>query len=308
MTLPGPLYPPALRPGDTIGIVALSSHFPREKTDEAEAFLRQQGFNVVFHPQTEKRHGQFAGTPQDKLAALHDYIRNPAIHAIFSMVGGNGAIHLLDGIDYGLIADHPKILLGFSDATVLLNAVTARTGLVTFHGPTLSRFAHIGQGARQCVDMLTGQSAALDWPALRFLRGGSMQGPLIGGNLSMAQTLIGTDYLPSPDGAILLIEDINDHLSRYDRMIGHFRQAGILSRLNGIVIGQFLNSQDNPDRPFGFSIEDIVLAHTEKTGTPLATGAPVGHGAELWTLPLGAQIRIEGAKATLPHAPVRLQR
>lgn len=286
------IYPAALKSGDTIGIIAPSSVYDVALLQPAIEFLTSKGFKVVFHPQTTLQNGQFAGTPEDKANALHDYFKDPDIKAIFCTCGGNGAIHLLDKIDYNLIEQNPKILMGFSDITALLNAISAKTGLITFHGPTLTRIDKIKpEWPEQMLALLNGSTGNIELSDSTYLKNGTVEGRLFGGNLSVLQTLIGTPYAPDLNNAILFIEDINDHLSRYDRMIGHMKQAGWLDNISGIILGEFLQSQDNAERPFGFSIEGII--QNQVTNRPILTNAPIGHGERLCTLPIGAKLSLK---------------
>jgi muramoyltetrapeptide carboxypeptidase len=172
--------------------------------------------------------------------------------------------------------------MGFSDSTALLNAITTQTGLVTFHGPMLISYKMIDKKWwDNSFDILEGKSnqIKIDTPT-------EFKGPLYGGNLAVLQTLIGTAYAPNLDQAILIFEDINEHISRYDRMIAHMRKAGWLEKLQAIILGEFLNPQDNKERPFGFTIEQIIKNNAPDT--PLITNAPFGHGNNLCTLPIGA--------------------
>ena len=285
MNQPASIYPKALKKGDTIGVIAPSSAWDVDLLAPATSFLEDAGFKVVLHPQTKLKHYQFAGTPEDKLEALHDYFADSDIDAIFCTCGGNGIIHYLDQIDYNLIKQNPKIFMGFSDITLLLNAIYSQTSLVTFHGPTLTTISRFGDKWRQdMLDVLTGQKSTFKMDT----KGVEMEGTLIGGNLSVMQALIGTPYAPNLKGAILMLEDINDHLSRYDRMIAHMKQAGWLKNLNGIILGEFKNSKDNPERPFGYDIMDMIQNHAPDT--PVITNAPIGHGENLCTLPIGAKV------------------
>lgn len=283
------LYPAPLKKGDTIGVIAPSSVYDVTQLTQATEYLKEQGFEVVFHPQTTLDNNQFAGTPDDKVAALHDYFSDPDIDAIFCTSGGNGAIHLLDKIDFDLIKINPKIFMGFSDITLLLNAIYAQTGLITFHGPTLSRMQKIDSvWLDQMIGTLMGITDSIE------IEADDMEGTLLGGNLSVMQALIGTPYAPDMAGALLLLEDINDHLSRYDRMIAHMRQAGWMKNLNGVIGGEFLNSLDNSDRPFGLSIEDIIKLNAPHT--PSGFKAPFGHGQNLCALPIGAKASLKNNK------------
>ena len=290
MNQPTPIYPHALKQGDKIGIVAPSSHYDAPLLNDAKKLFENKGFELVFHPQTKERYGQFAGTPAQRAEAIHDYFKDDSIKAIFCLSGGNGAIHLLDLLDYGLIKANPKVFIGFSDATILLNAISAKTGLTTFQGPSFARAVKIEpQWQEQMFATLMGQSSEI-----KINSNENFTGMLYGGCLSPFQALLGTPYAPDMDKAVLMLEDINDHLSRYDRMIGHMKQAGCFKNLSGIILGEFLNALDNEERPFGFTIDQIVA--NSAPNTPLVTNAPFGHGDNLCTLPIGAEITLKNDK------------
>jgi muramoyltetrapeptide carboxypeptidase len=291
MTRRAPIYPDPLKPGDTIGVIAPSSIHDVNMLTPATEFLESKGFKVEIHPQASMTHGQFAGTPEDKAKAIHDYFENPDIRAIFCTRGGNGAVHLLDKLDYDLIARNPKIFIGFSDITALLHAMNVKTGLITYHGPVLACLSRPNPANRiesrwvdHMLGVLTGQEYTLDIGGDKDIEA---EGTIYGGNLSVFQTLIGTPYAPDMDKAILFLEDCNDHLSRYDRMCGHLKQAGWFDNLSAVLIGEFLQTQDNPERPFGFTIEEIIREKAPQV--PCLTGVPIGHGLKLCTLPIGAK-------------------
>jgi muramoyltetrapeptide carboxypeptidase len=280
--------PPSLKQGATIGIIAPSSYYDKEEFSASIALIEKRGYKIVFHEQVDSKHNQFAGTPEEKITALHDYFKDPNIDAIFTLVGGNGALHLLDKIDYTLIKQNSKILMGFSDITALLNALSSQIGLVTYHGPTIASFSKIApEDIDQCFDLLTNQTLNAPIPTNIHT-----EGLLYGGNLSVLQALIGTDYAPPVDqDLILFIEDTNDHLSRYDRMIAHMKLAGWFKNVKAILIGEFLKSQDNPERPFGMTIEEIVKTHVPDV--PVISDLPIGHGERLITLPIGAKVLLK---------------
>ncbi len=294
MTRPAPIYPKALKHGDTIGVVAPCGIYDLKKLSMAVEFLEKNGFNVLFHPQTQEKYGLMAGTPQMRADAINDYFKNSEIDAIFCTCGGNGAIHLLDLLDYDAIQQNPKIFIGFSDITILLNAIHARTGLITFHGPTLSRIKKLQpHWNNQMLQILMGEIDHIGLPGEDH-KDVHAAGFLFGGNLSAMQTLIGTPYAPDMSDSVLILEDINDHLSRYDRMLGHMRQSNWLKLCNIIILGKFLKSLDNHDRPFGFDIEEIV--ENNAPSTPIVKNAPIGHGERLCTLPIGAEVVLKNNK------------
>ncbi|MEM8833465.1 MAG: LD-carboxypeptidase, partial [Pseudomonadota bacterium] len=282
------IYPPALQKGDTIGIIAPCSHYDAPLLKEAEELFTSRGYKIFYHDQIHKRHGQFAGTSNERAAALNEVFANPDVKAVMPIAAGNGAIHILDKIDYNLIKENPKIFIGFSDVTTLLHAINTKTGLVTFHGPTFARSVRISQKWQDHLfGVLEGRVDSLDLDTDHIL-----QGKLLGGCLSTLQSLIGTPYEPDTSNALLFLEDLNDHLSRYDRMLGHMRQAGWLKDLQAILLGDFLETKDSEDRPFGFTIEESVkMVLPEKT--PIISKFPVGHGDDLATLPIGANAALK---------------
>jgi len=251
------IYPPALKKGDKIGIVSPAGWHDMDKLAPAIKWLEQY-FEVIIHEQNSFRHGQFAGTPQQRANALHDYFKDDLIKAIFCTRGGNGTVHLLDLLDYNLIKQNPKILIGFSNITTLLNAVYARTSLVTFHGPMLVSVPNRikPEWAQQMIDVLTGKSNKVSINTAI-----QMSGRLLGGNLSDMQSLIGTPYAPDLKNAVLMLEDINEHTSR------------------------------ESENPFGFTIEEIIANNAPNTA--LAGNSPIGHGDNLCTLPIGAEITLK---------------
>ena len=279
-------FPPPLQNGDTIGVIAPSCKWDTNKILETIQSIEARGYKVELHPQTQLSSNQFAGTTADKLSALHDYFQNPDIKAIFCLVGGNGALHLLDKIDYGIIKQNPKIFMGYSDITALLHAIYSQTQLVTYHGPVMSNMERLAkEDINQCFECISGNTLEIELGKKSDL---NAEGILIGGNLSMLQALIGTSYSPSIEkDNILLIEDIGDHLSRYDRMIAHMKLGGWFKNTKAILLGEFVNTKDNPDRPFGFTMEEVLKMHAPHV--PIIPNVPVGHGKRLITLPIGAK-------------------
>ena len=254
--------------------------------------MEEQGYNVFVHPQTLSRHNQVAGTAEEKANALNELFANPDVKAIFSSRGGNRASTMLSGIDFSLIKKNPKILIGYSDLTILLNSIYQQIGLVTYHGPL---FRELPKHAdyNQMIDVLSGQIEPIDLSGCTALKQGDAEGTLIGGNLSVFQGLLGTKYMPDMNGAILMLEDVADHISRYDRMFCHLKNAGILNQISGLIVGAFTDVKDNEDRPFGFSLEDIILEHMEGIDIPILMDVPFGHADKLITLPIGASASLK---------------
>lgn len=274
--------------------MAPSGYVTPEDLAPGITLLESLGFSVFVHPQTFFRDRQSAGTPEQKVAALHALWADSDIHGIIAAGGGNRALHLVPMLDYALIRARPKAFVGYSDVTALLNAITAHTGLVTLHGPML-------KGIRS-DDALTPLLAALggsmhepDMTQARVLRPGVAQGPMIGGNLSIVQYLAGSADFPSPEGAILFLEEVNEELSKIDRMLLHLRRTGVLGAVSGLVLGGFDRLYET-GRPFGFTLEDLVSEHMRGTAGPIVMGAPFGHVGPCQTVPVGGMARLEAGE------------
>lgn len=295
MTTPSPIYPPALKKGDTIGIMSTSCWVNEHDILKAQSFIEAQGYKTFIHPQTTHQLNQSAGTSEEKAAAFNELIATPSIKAIIGSRGGNRASTMLDKIDFNAIKQNPKIIMGYSDLTILLNSIYKETGLITFQGPLFRELpTHLDYD--HMIGVLSGTTNELDLNNANTLKAGEAQGTLIGGNLSVFQGLIGTPYMPEIDGAILILEDIADHISRYDRMFCHLKNTGILSKISALIIGSFSDMKDSEKNPFGFSLEDIILEHTKGLDIPILTNAPFGHDTQLCTLPIGADCTLKNGK------------
>ena len=293
------IAPPSLQLGDTIGVMATSCWLEEQELLDTKQFVEEHGYQVYIHPQATHRLNQSAGSAEEKLNAFHDLIRNPDVKMIMSARGGNRASTFLGGIDWNLVKQNPKILIGYSDMTSLLNAAYVRTGLITYHGPVFRELPTRGEDLQQMLSLLSGEATAIPLGnTIKTLKGDpeNVTGTLHGGNLSLLQTMIGTPNEPDMTGSILFIEDVGDHLSRYDRMLAHLRLAGWFEKISGLIVGDFTNVQESEGRPFGFTLEDILLEHSEGYDFPIMTGAAFGHGDNLPTFAIGQALRWENSQ------------
>ena len=286
--------PPPLKPGDTIGVRAPPSRVANEDLQTATGALTTRGYKVFIHPQCHETDRQSAGTTAQKIAALHDLALNPDIKAVFFAVGGNRALHMLDGIDYSILKKNPKIYMGFSDNTALLNAITAKTGIVTYHGPVFKRIPVTPQ-ADFDLAVLEGREKSIPLDNLAILREGRARGTLFGGNLSLIRAMKNSD-LPKGEGSILFLEDIREEYSKVDRELCALRRDGLFDRLGGIIFGQFSAMQDTGSTPFGFTLEDIIREHTEELNIPVFMTSSFGHEIHTnYVMPIGAQAEIDSS-------------
>jgi muramoyltetrapeptide carboxypeptidase len=291
------MKPSALKPGDTIGVMAPSSYVEKDDIEKSKTALEKKGYKVFVHPQTYERENQSAGTHLQKTLALQGLWQREDIKAIWAAGGGNRALHLIKSINFDAMKKKPKILVGFSDATVLLNAVYAHTDLPTFHGQVFKNVHKYGQ-LDELLDLLAGKAISMPQENAKIIQDGKAEGVLVGGNLSMFTCL--PTVLPGEfwkDG-ILFLEDVNEEASRIDRAILHLKNLGVLKSVKGIVFGQLEKTQET-GRPFGYNLEDIIREHTQDLGIPVVMNAPFGHGGVLHPLPIGIKAKLKAEKGKI---------
>jgi muramoyltetrapeptide carboxypeptidase len=307
-----------------IGIVALSSVVPPVEFSKGVEHLRDSGFVVIVHPQVTSRHWLHAGADEDRAAALFEFARDESIDAVWCARGGYGAAKLLPILDR-LTAERgvpaaKKLLVGYSDVTVMHEYVRARWGWSTLHAamPAASNFASLPPQDWAATLAAVRREPSIDWPwatsPLRWLTpppAQPIEAPLIGGNLSLWQTLAGTPYAPPRRPHILFLEDLGEKFYKLDRMMTHLAQAGMLDTCVALVLGDFTDCSDEsqtcaaadpaaprqPLRPtydYDDLLREVFLAVAARQGLPVAIGLPVGHGPHFAPLPLGARYRLSG--------------
>ncbi len=309
------IKPAALRPGDTIAIVAPAGPLERERIELAARRLRELGFVVRLPADICRRRGYLAGDDHTRAAELMAAFADPQVRAIFPGTGGYGTTRILDLLDYGLIRRNPKVLIGFSDITALHVAIHQRTGLVTFHSPV----PMWGLGSRENLDPLAaryfwralrgpgpdepaadGAGYSLQAPpgSFRTIAGGVARGRLTGGNLSLLAALMGTPYEIQTDGAVLFLEDVGEEPYRIDRYLSQLRLAGKLDHLAAVVLGRF--SRCKPDEPErSLTLEQVFDDYFADLGVPVLAGFPVGHVRQNVTLPYGVLVEVDADAGTL---------
>ena len=289
------MKPGALGKGDRIGIIAPGGPVTRDELDAGMRFLESRGHSIVSGSHLYDSRGYLAGDDEDRLEDLHGMFRNPEVKAILCARGGYGTLRLLDKIDYPLIRRNPKIVAGYSDITALLLALHKMSGLVTFHGPLVKDLAANDNRNMASLLDLMGSPDPLEWDlqGALCLRPGRAVGPLLGGNLTLLCHLVGTPYMPSFKGAILVIEDRGESLYRIDRMLTHLHLSGLLQDLAGLVAGQFEDCGD------ASAISDLLEDATSRPGIPVVAGLPLGHGRTNLPLPLGLKASLDTDGMTL---------
>ena len=286
--------PPALRPGDRIGVSAPAGPVRRDALEAGLAYLRARGFEPVLGDHIDGRLGYLAGTDADRMADLNALLAHPDLRAIWFARGGYGSGRIIDRLDLKPLLAHPKALIGYSDLTVVMAAARHVAGIVTYYGPMVSDL-----GDRSRFDeaslwvALSGGGGNIEhrFAAGSVLRPGRGEGPLVGGCLSLLVSLLGTPWEIDTDGAILFWEEVNEEPFRIDRMLGHLRHAGRLERLKGMVVGRLVGCEPR-DPAAALSIADILQAQLRGTDYPVLIDLPAGHADGKITLPLGWTARL----------------
>jgi muramoyltetrapeptide carboxypeptidase len=279
----------------------------RDDLTRAESLCRALDYEPVMGSNAANRYGYLAGSDDQRLADLNAALNDPAIDAVWCLRGGFGVTRIIDRVDFEALARRPKPLVGYSDITALLNAAVRVVQVVTFHGPVarasmpaFSRW-HF-ERVLACAEPAGRLGRIPDRPDVLVpeenrivsLRPGTAEGPLVGGNLSLLQCLLGTAWAPNLEGAILFLEDVGEDLYRIDRMLAHLRSAGALSGLAGVMAGRFSElKRHTNDGALG--LDDVLSSYLLPLGVPAAYGFPVGHIKEQWTLPLGVRARLDAA-------------
>jgi muramoyltetrapeptide carboxypeptidase len=296
------LIPAPLLPGGTIGICAPSGPVQPERLEKAISELRAEGYTVVTSPSVFSQYGLFAAPDSVRAAELEEMFSRRDVDAVFCTRGGVGASRLLDVLDTARLAASHKPFLGFSDVTALQWLLHKRHRFVSFQGPLAVEWdGSISERTRRrAFSVLAGQSNAdllgdLPRDDVQVLRGaGRMAGHLMPGNLTMICTLLGTPYLPDLTGAVLVIEDVNEPLYRVDRMLFHLRNAGILSKLSGLLAGELCASKEDTE-----AVKASLLDACRGTDYPIVSGLPFGHGPERVTLPVGLPVAVDAGSMTI---------
>ncbi|MEP7234650.1 MAG: LD-carboxypeptidase [Ignavibacteriota bacterium] len=303
----------ALQPGDTIGIIAPASAPQIEsKITRSVRYFERLGFNVEIGKHIYKPRGYLAAKDSQRLEDLHAMFRNKAIRAIFFIRGGYGTIRLLPEVDYELIKRNPKIIVGYSDATALFNAIYAKTGLESmFFGPMagVDIWKNFDPFAEESMwKALTSTKPLGKLPSdkgeiisLRRKKFVPVTGKLMGGNLAVFSSIMGTPFVPDMKDRILLFEDIAERPYKIDRYLAQLRAAGILSRAKAVLLGQFCDCE--PEKGDGsLSIEEVFHDYFDKLNIPVLMNLPSGHIPRQWTLPMAANYRINGKNISITES------
>jgi muramoyltetrapeptide carboxypeptidase len=301
-------HPKALKSGDTIGIISpATSVTDPDQLAKAEEALKYFGLTAKFGKNVLKGTGYKTRTVDERLDDLHSMFADKDVSAVFCLRGGYGSAQLLDKIDYDLLRKNPKIFLGYSDITAMHIAINKLSGLITFHGPVLlSGFSNytVDYFRKALFDTKpigkisnpdTKSGIRLIHPT-RTIRSGKAAGKLIGGNLSLICSLMGTPYEIETQGKILFIEEVGEEPYRIDRMLIQLRLAGKLQSAAGIVFGECLDCNSDglqPSHIWDYSLGEVLDNILGNLNIPVFYGLTIGHTNDQITIPIGVNASID---------------
>lgn len=308
------IAPPALRPGDRIGIIAPASNVKLDLLEAGCAGLRRLGYEPVYSPGIVERDLYFAGPLERRLREIEETLASQDVRAMICARGGYGSNYLLERILFEKFAHHPKIFMGYSDNTSLLTAIHDRTGLVTFHGPMITKDFASPDGV-ELTSWNNAVQGASSWnipsTGVEVLQPGKARGRLYGGCLSMLVASLGTPYEIQTDDTLLFLEDIAAKPYQIDRMITQLRLAGKLRRVRGIIFGEMLDCI----QPGGqdYTLQQVIVRTLRGTNpdVPIVFGLKSGHvSSSNITIPIGVEAELtateERAEINVLEAATRI--
>ncbi|WP_083786922.1 S66 peptidase family protein [Gloeothece verrucosa] len=307
------IKPSKLYPGAGVGLIApAGATFLREDLNIVLDAVKALGLVPYLAPHLMDRYGYLAGKDEDRAADVNQFFADPKINFLLPLQGGWGCSRMLPYLDYNLIKKNPKIIIGFSDITALILAIYAKTGLVTFHGPN-GLTAWRSDQTQSFRDVLflakkvtyQNQAASEDSDRLMQVKNriqtitpGKARGKLIGGNLTILSSLVGTPYFPDVEGAILFVEDVGEQIYRIDRLMTHLKLAGVFDKLAGFIFGQC--TRCTPDGDYSsLTLEEVIWDHIQPLKIAAWYGATIGHIEPVLTFPIGINVEIDATTGTI---------
>lgn len=306
------IRPRKLKAGDTIGLICpAGAPFLKESLKITQESIEALGFKVKRGEYLLTRNGYFTATDKERAADLHRMFSDSEVQGILAVQGGWGCARLLKLLDYELILKNPKVLIGYSDITALLNSIFAKTGLVTFHGPVgvsgwnkfstenLRKIVIDGEKILYQNPKEKGDNLTQVNDRIITIHEGKAKGKLLGGNLTILSTLMGTPYLPDWKGNILFVEDINEDIYKVDRMLTHLGLAGVLGQISGFVFGKCTDCNPTDGLYGSATFEDLMEQHIKPLGIPAFYGSMIGHISNKFTIPVGIEAEIDAKTGTI---------
>jgi len=313
------IKPPRLRNGDTIALVTPGSYITEQEKEESINNLCGLGFKVIYTDRLMQKNGYFSATDKERAADLNEIFERKDVQGIMCARGGYGCARILPYLDYDLIEDNPKALVGFSDVTALQYAIYKKSDLITFHGPvsissfssfSVENFKSVLLNPSRELELENSKTGNNNNPyGITVISEGKAEGELVGGNLSIIVSMIGTEYDIDFSDKIVFIEEFLEEPYRVDRMLTQMIQAGKFENAAGIALGVFKLCEPNNTNPAfkdSFSLIEVLKDRLGNLGIPVIYGLSFGHVADKFTLPFGihAELNAETKQLKLLESAV----
>jgi muramoyltetrapeptide carboxypeptidase len=298
------LTPSPLQKGDTIAIVAPAKRIEAKHVTYAKSFLEKAGYNVLVGKHCLGEHYYFSGTIEQRLHDMQEAVDDPSVKAILCARGGYGCVQLVDRIDWSRFVEQPKWVIGFSDVTVF-HAHLQAMGCPSIHATMPLNFQeNSSEALNTLLKALGSESYSISSPFSPFNVLGNISGNLLGGNLAVLTSLIGTNDQPDFTNGILFVEEVGEPLYSIDRMFYSLQKTGILKQLRGVIVGGMTSLKDS-EIPYGSSLEEIVLEHLRDLNIPVCFDFPAGHISDNRALLLGTQatLKVSSSETVLNFDP-----
>lgn len=292
------IIPPFLQPGSTIAIAATARSISHEQIAAAIEYMEEKGFKVHLDPGLYEVNHQFAGDETHRAESFNRLLANPEIHAIWCARGGYGTARMVDLIHFDILRENPKWIAGFSDATVLLNHIERQCNMATLHS-TMPVFMNAKEGDDYedvCLALdslalaLQGKFKKFDLRKNTVINPADFEGEIIGGNLSVLHSIIGSESESDWTDKILFIEDIDEYFYHIDRLVLAFKRAGKLKGIKALLVGSFVAMHDH-SIPFGYDVKQILEQHCKDYGFPIVFDVDAGHHLRNICLPFGVHAK-----------------
>ena len=286
------IQPPFLKPGDTIGIAATARKVNVEEIASALNALSQAGFKTILASNVFKADHQFSGNDNERAVGFNELLKNKDVKAIWNARGGYGSVRLLDKINWNLLKENPKWICGFSDVTAIHAHLQQVIGLASIHSEMMLGFENNTPQAHQSfLESITGKPLSYQFEAHELNKPGNVQAEIVGGNLSVLYSLLGSESQLNTAGKILFIEDLDEYLYHVDRIMMALKRAGMLGNLKALIVGGMSDMNDNAI-PFGKSAEEIISDAVSEFNYPVCFRFPTGHISDNRALVLGLKAKL----------------
>lgn len=300
------IKPPKLKVGDKLALITPGSYISIEEKEKSIENLKELGFEVEYSERLMLKNGYFSASDKERAEDINEMFERKEIKGIVCARGGYGCARTLPYINYNLIKENPKVLIGYSDVTALLYGIYKKTGLITFHGPvgissyndfSKKYFKHVLMNPVEELELTNSSSGNNEnIYGLTTISSGTASGELVGGNLSIVVSLIGTDYDIDTKGKIIFLEEYIEEPYRVDRMLTQMVQAGKFDEAAGVALGIFRkceSKKENPSFSNSFTLMEVLEDRLSNLKIPVVYGISFGHVKDKFTIPFGIKSKLD---------------